>query len=412
MEALNLAAAWRLPVVFVCKDNRWAVSTRSDALTGGGLRRRLRAFGVPVVEVDGRDVERVDRAARRAVARGRAGAGPTLLLARCARLEGHFLGDPLVRLTSALGELVAQVRPLVGQLRTQPGAPVAHRVGALSAIGRRAATLALERPGRGRQDPLRRAARRLPPEVAAAVAAKARRGGRACRAGGPRRGGRQCLGRRSPRRSTVRWRSRCRATRAWWCSGRTCECCVARPTSASGATGSWTARSASRRSWAPRSARPWRGCGRSSRSCSSTSSASRSTSCSTMPPRSGPSPGAGGRRPWWSGPRAEAATATRASTSRPCGACWPASPAWASWCPPPLPTPPDCCSLRSRIPAPWCSSSTSCCPSSGWTTSAAPHATRSPSTSRQRVRTATSRTSRHRSRSGGRRRAGRAATSP
>ena len=174
MEALNLAAAWRLPVVFVCKDNRWAVSTRSDALTGGGLRRRLRAFGVPVVDVDGRDVERVDRAARRAVARGRAGAGPTLLLARCARLEGHFLGDPLVRLTSALGELVAQVRPLVGQLRTQPGAPVAHRVGALSAIGRRAATLALERPGRGRQDPLRRAARRLPPEVAATMAARAR----------------------------------------------------------------------------------------------------------------------------------------------------------------------------------------------------------------------------------------------
>ena len=208
MEALNLAAAWRLPVVFVCKDNRWAVSTRSDALTGGGLRRRLRAFGVPVVEVDGRDVERVDRAARRAVARGRAGAGPTLLLARCARLEGHFLGDPLVRLTSALGELVAQVRPLVGQLRTQPGAPVAHRVGALSAIGRRAATLALERPGRGRQDPLRRAARRLPPEVAATLAAKAREEVERAVQAALVEAGDQCLGRRSPRRSTGRWRSR------------------------------------------------------------------------------------------------------------------------------------------------------------------------------------------------------------
>ena len=111
---------------------------------------------------------------------------------RCARLEGHFLGDPLVRLTSALGELVAQVRPLVGQLRTQPGAPVAHRVGALSAIGRRAATLALERPGRGRQDPLRRAARRLPPGAAAVAA---RRAGRSSgRPAGARCGRAPCLG--------------------------------------------------------------------------------------------------------------------------------------------------------------------------------------------------------------------------
>ena len=48
MEALNLASVWRLPVVFVCKDNRWAVTTRSAALTGGGLPRRLAAFGMPV----------------------------------------------------------------------------------------------------------------------------------------------------------------------------------------------------------------------------------------------------------------------------------------------------------------------------------------------------------------------------
>ena len=175
MESLNLAAAWRLPVVFVCKDNRWAVSTRSAALTGGGLRRRLRAFGMPVAVVDGREVERVDRAAGRAVARARSGGGPSVLLVGCPRLEGHFLGDPLVRLSRAVGELVTQVRSLLAPLRAQPGAPLAARVGALASISRRAATVAVERPGGSRRDPLPRAARRLPPEVAAALAGQARR---------------------------------------------------------------------------------------------------------------------------------------------------------------------------------------------------------------------------------------------
>ena len=172
MEALNLAAVWRLPVVFVCKDNRWAVSTRSSALTGGGLRRRLGAFGMPVVAVDGRDVWRVDRAAGRAVARARSGGGPTVILARCGRLEGHFLGDPLVRLTSAVGELTVQVRPLLGELRAEPGAPATARVAALAGIGRRAVTVVVERPRS--HDPLRRAARHLPPAVATELASQAR----------------------------------------------------------------------------------------------------------------------------------------------------------------------------------------------------------------------------------------------
>ena len=173
MESLNLASAWRLPVVFVCKDNRWAVSTRSAALTGGGLRGRLRAFGMPVTVVDGREVERVDRAAGRAVARARSGRGPSVLLVGCPRLEGHFLGDPLVRLTSAVGELAAQVRSLLGPVRARPGAPLGTRLAAVVAITRRAAGAAVERPG-SRQDPLHRAARRLPDGVAADLAQQAR----------------------------------------------------------------------------------------------------------------------------------------------------------------------------------------------------------------------------------------------
>jgi pyruvate dehydrogenase E1 component alpha subunit len=95
-----------------------------------------------------------------------------VLLARCPRLEGHFLGDPLVRVTTRLTELVAQVRPLFGQLRTQPGAPAPQRVGALLAIGRRLATLVVERP---RRDPLEQAAARLPAEVATRLLADATR---------------------------------------------------------------------------------------------------------------------------------------------------------------------------------------------------------------------------------------------
>jgi TPP-dependent pyruvate/acetoin dehydrogenase alpha subunit len=169
MESLNLAAAWRLPVVFVCKDNRWAVTTRSAVLTGGGLRRRLAAFGMSVVAVDGRDVEKVDRAASRSLGRARAGQGPSVLLVRCARLDGHFVGDPAAR----LGSLLAAVRPLLDQVRVTPGAPVDERLRALGTVSRRGLAAAGERKRRLR-DPLPRAASRLPAAVATALAAQAR----------------------------------------------------------------------------------------------------------------------------------------------------------------------------------------------------------------------------------------------
>lgn len=169
MESLNLAAAWHLPVVFVCKDNRWAVSTRSAALTGGGLRHRLGAFGLPVVPVNGADVLAIGRAARRLVERSRAGKGASVLLARCARMEGHFVGDPMSR----LGGLVEQAGPLIEQLWSQPGAPLTERVTALSGIGRRNMAAAVGRSSR-RHDPLRVAERRLSHPVADEIAERAR----------------------------------------------------------------------------------------------------------------------------------------------------------------------------------------------------------------------------------------------
>jgi pyruvate dehydrogenase E1 component alpha subunit len=97
LETLNLAAAWRLPLLLVCKDNGWAITTRSGAVTGGDLLGRAEAFGLRARDVDGADVDAVATVAAEEVARSRRGDGPSFLRAHVPRLDGHFLGDALVR---------------------------------------------------------------------------------------------------------------------------------------------------------------------------------------------------------------------------------------------------------------------------------------------------------------------------
>ncbi|BDB99112.1 thiamine pyrophosphate-dependent dehydrogenase E1 component subunit alpha [Saccharolobus caldissimus] len=104
LESLNLAAIWKLPVIFVVEDNMYAMSTRS--LMPGKLQPRYSAaksyveraigFGMPAVEVDGMDVLAVYEAAVEAVNRARRGEGPSLLHCKTYRFFGHFEGDPLV----------------------------------------------------------------------------------------------------------------------------------------------------------------------------------------------------------------------------------------------------------------------------------------------------------------------------
>lgn len=100
MEALNLAVVWQLPQVFVCKDNDWALATRSSEVTGGDLVERARSFGMPAADVDGLDPVAVFDAAYTAIEHARSGAGPTFLRCRTARLDGHLLGDQVVRIGS------------------------------------------------------------------------------------------------------------------------------------------------------------------------------------------------------------------------------------------------------------------------------------------------------------------------
>ena len=93
-EALNLGSLWRLPVVFVIEDNDWAISVPRDHSTPiKSNASRAAAYGIPGERVEGNDVEAIYDACGRAVARARAGEGPTLLEIHTVRLWGHFEGD-------------------------------------------------------------------------------------------------------------------------------------------------------------------------------------------------------------------------------------------------------------------------------------------------------------------------------
>jgi TPP-dependent pyruvate/acetoin dehydrogenase alpha subunit len=93
-ESLNLAALWRLPVLFICENNLYAMGTRIDrALANTDVAARARACGVAAEIVDGMDVIVVERAARTAVAHVRAGMGPGLLECRTYRFRAHSMFD-------------------------------------------------------------------------------------------------------------------------------------------------------------------------------------------------------------------------------------------------------------------------------------------------------------------------------
>ncbi|MBD3784089.1 MAG: thiamine pyrophosphate-dependent dehydrogenase E1 component subunit alpha [Micrococcales bacterium] len=93
-ESLNLAALWRLPVVFVVEDNDWGISVPRSASTAvPSNATRAAAYGIPGERVEDNDVDAVWAAAGRAVARARAGDGPSLLEVHTVRLWGHFEGD-------------------------------------------------------------------------------------------------------------------------------------------------------------------------------------------------------------------------------------------------------------------------------------------------------------------------------
>jgi pyruvate dehydrogenase E1 component alpha subunit len=94
-EGINMAAAWKLPVLFVCENNLYAMGTRqTQVMLVEDIADRAAAYGIPGVSVDGNDVLAVYEAAQTAVSRARGGGGPTLMECKTYRHKGHSRWDP------------------------------------------------------------------------------------------------------------------------------------------------------------------------------------------------------------------------------------------------------------------------------------------------------------------------------
>lgn len=92
-EVMNMASLWKLPVVFVCENNLYNEYTSYTENLAGKILARAEAFAIPAETLDGQDVQAVYGGATRAVARARAGEGPTLLECQTYRYMGHHVGD-------------------------------------------------------------------------------------------------------------------------------------------------------------------------------------------------------------------------------------------------------------------------------------------------------------------------------
>lgn len=97
LEAMNLAALWHLPVLFVCENNGYATTMPTRGAVAGTVLGRAQAFGIPAVQVDGMDVDAVLAAAGVAVDRARSGGGPGFLECLTYRFEGHHTVEKQVR---------------------------------------------------------------------------------------------------------------------------------------------------------------------------------------------------------------------------------------------------------------------------------------------------------------------------
>ncbi|MDZ8050354.1 MAG: pyruvate dehydrogenase (acetyl-transferring) E1 component subunit alpha [Aulosira sp. ZfuVER01] len=94
-ETLNMAALWKLPILFVVENNKWAIGMAHDRATSDPeIYKKASVFNMAGVEVDGMDVLAVRAVAQEAVARARAGEGPTVIEALTYRFRGHSLADP------------------------------------------------------------------------------------------------------------------------------------------------------------------------------------------------------------------------------------------------------------------------------------------------------------------------------
>lgn len=157
LESFNLAVAWALPVIFVCKHNGWAITTRSERVTGGDLVKRAAAFGLATAAVDGLDPVAVHKAAAPLFARARGGKGPGFLHATCLRADGHFLGDPLLRMAhSPVAEGGETFGKVLSATLKRGGSGIGARAGSMVSMLGTLRQVRKEARG-GKDDPIERA---------------------------------------------------------------------------------------------------------------------------------------------------------------------------------------------------------------------------------------------------------------
>jgi pyruvate dehydrogenase E1 component alpha subunit len=99
-EGINLASVWKLPVIFVCENNLYAISTHQPMVTAiPDIGDRATSYGIPKFIVDGMDVLAVYEAAGEAITRAREGKGPSLIECKTYRFRGHYVGEGSRELT-------------------------------------------------------------------------------------------------------------------------------------------------------------------------------------------------------------------------------------------------------------------------------------------------------------------------
>lgn len=128
-EAMNMAALWNLPILYVIEMNCYAQSTHWKVEHAGQLERRAESFGIPITECDGNDVEAVFHEAKRVVAEIRGGGGPRVLFCRTYRMGPHSKGDDL-RDPAEIGAM-REKEPLV-RMRQQMDATCCDEIEAIT----------------------------------------------------------------------------------------------------------------------------------------------------------------------------------------------------------------------------------------------------------------------------------------
>lgn len=135
MESFNLAVIWKLPVLFVCKDNDWSITTRSSDVTGGDICERAESFGMAAYRLNGFNVDEVAGKTGDIIGEMRRKQRPAFVHATCIHLEGHFLGDPLLRFKRTPGKQLKEMGlPMVRSAVKLKGTSIRERIKSIKKV--------------------------------------------------------------------------------------------------------------------------------------------------------------------------------------------------------------------------------------------------------------------------------------